>query len=889
MNLHEAIEDVLPLVAKPSRYLGNEFHTVRKDPSSVRCQWLLILPEVYEIGMSHWGLKILYDILNRRPDTLAERAYCPWIDMEARMRRHAIPFFSLESRRPAREFDLVGFSLQYELTATNILTCLDLSGIPLWAAERSDEDPIVIGGGPCVTNPEPLAEFFDLFLIGDGEEAIHRITETAIETKGRARLERLKAFAGIPGVYVPGLYEARYDERGRLIETVPTCAEAPRRVKRTFLTDLEDAPFPRNPLVPLQEVVQDRLSIEVLRGCTQGCRFCQAGYYYRPLRERSPGKILDIAEKGLASSGWDGVSLVSLSTADYTQLETLAEALNRRFAGEKISIALPSLRADSFGVGIAEKVREVKRTGFTFAPEAGSERLRRAINKLIPDEEFFKAARIAYGSGWRLIKLYMMVGLPTETTEDVDGIVAFSERIREIGREHGPACKVTVSVGAFVPKSHTPFQWDPFEDLDSLREKIDRLRRRIPSRWARLKWHEIETSHIEAVLSRGDRRLARTIHRAWELGGRYDGWTEHFSHARWLRALEETGLSAGMFTRGYDQAETLPWDHIDIGVLKKFLVRERAKTETLGETPDCRHGDCVACGIPGMPTDTRLTAPLDEGARGSLFERAAAGAARRSSNGVLWPVRVRFAKEGPGRFLSHLETATILQRAFRMAEIPVAHSLGHSPHPKFHFGPPLSVGIASETELFDVELETPWQRDFAGRLNQRLPVGFRVLEGRPLPEVAGMRRRSLSADAALGRYEADLSRLEQGRNGDGRLGRIVTDLARFRDAAEWIVRKHQERIPDAEMPKDWEGIYDRFPEKGRTTDERTIDLKRGVLDLEWDAGAARLRMTLRILDPAGHATNPMRVLSGIFGIELESQARCAVRREALMREDGTLL
>lgn len=884
MNLHQAIEEILPLVTKPSRYLGNEFHTVRKDPRSARCQWLLVLPEVYEIGMSHWGLKILYDILNRRPDTLAERAYCPWIDMEARMRRHGIPFFSLETRRPAREFDLVGFSLQYELTATNILTCLDLAGIPIWAAERGDSDPLVIGGGPCVTNPEPLAEFFDLFLIGDGEEAIHRISEVVAETKGRPRMERLKALAQVAGIYVPILYEARYDDAGRLVETVPTCPEAPPRVKRTFVTDLEDAPYPATPLVPLQEVVQDRLSIEVLRGCTQGCRFCQAGYYYRPLRERSPGKVLDLAEKGLAASGWDGVSLVSLSTADYTQLETLAEALNRRFSSEKISIALPSLRADSFGVGIADKVREVKRTGFTFAPEAGSERLRRAINKLITDEEFFNAARIAYSRGWRLIKLYMMVGLPTETQEDVEGIVAFSEAIRDIGRSHGPACKVTVSVGAFVPKSHTPFQWDPFDDLDALRGKIDYLRRRIPSRWARLKWHEIETSHIEAVLSRGDRRLARTIHRAWELGGRYDGWTEHFSHARWMQALEETGLSAEMFTRGYGQTETLPWDHIDIGVLKKFLARERAKTDTLGETPDCRHGDCVACGIPGMPDDTRLTAPLDDAARESLLDSAASGASRRSSAGVLWPVRVRFAKEGPGRFLSHLETGTILQRAFRMAEIPVGHSQGHSPHPKFHFGPPLSVGIASEVELFDVEIETPWQRDFVERLNRRLPVGFRIVEGMALPGVTGVKRRSLSAEASLARYEVDLSRLD-----DARCNRIDEDLARFRDATEWIVRKHQERIPDAEMPKDWEGIYDRLPELAQTIDERTIDLKRGVLDLEWDRGAALLRMKLRILDATGHAANPLRVLSGIFAIDLETQARCLVRRTAIQREDGTTL
>ncbi len=884
MDLRDTIEAILPLVSKPSRYLGNEFHTVRKDPASVDVQWLLILPEVYEIGMSHWGLKILYDILNRRTDTLAERAYCPWLDMEAQMRRHAVPLWSLESRRLARSFDLVGFSLQYEMTCTNILTCLDLAGIPLWARERGDGDPFVIGGGPCVTNPEPLADFFDLFLIGDGESAVNRITEVVRETKGLPRLQRLKALAQVPGLYVPGLYESRFGEDGRLIGTFPTCPEAPARPKRTFLTDLEDAPYPQNPLVPLQEVVQDRLSIEVLRGCTQGCRFCQAGYYYRPLRERSPSKVLEIAEKGLASTGWDGVSLVSLSTADYTQLETLAEALNRRYANEKVSISLPSLRADRFGVGIAEKVREVKRTGFTFAPEAGSERLRRAINKLISDEEFFAAARIAYERGWRLIKTYMMIGLPTETWADVEGIVRFADRIREIGREYGPSCKVNVSVGAFVPKSHTPFQWDAFEDLASLRGKIDFLRRSIPNRWARLKWHEVETGHIEAVLSRGDRRLARAIHRAWQLGGRYDGWTEHFSHERWIRALTESGLSPETFTRQLSFEEPLPWDHIDIGVLKKFLIRERQKTDTMGETKDCRYGDCVACGIPGMPDDTRLAPELDQESVRGLFERASGGSARRSSDGVLWPVRVRFAKEGPARFLSHLETGTILERAFRMAQIPVGHSQGHSPHPKFHFGPPLPVGVSSDVEMLDVEVEAPWRRDHLEKLNGVLPLGYRVLDARPLPSTAGVKRRSLSAEAVLGAYEAGLSRIDPARR-----IRIPEDLARFREAADWIVRKAQERVPDPTMPKTWEGIFERLPAASASADPdaRTVDLKLGCIGLDWDPAAVKLSMVLRILDPAGNTANPARILAGIFGLDFEEQARCAIRRTAILRNDGS--
>ncbi|MBM3286140.1 MAG: TIGR03960 family B12-binding radical SAM protein [Candidatus Eisenbacteria bacterium] len=889
--LRETIDRILPLVTKPSRYTGNEFHVHRKDPASVSAQWLLIFADLYEIGMSHWGLKILYDILNNRPDTLAERAYAPWIDMEARMRRESVPLFSLETRRPARSFDLIGFSLQYEMTCTNILTCLDLAGIPLWSRERGEADPLVIGGGPGVANPEPLADFFDLFLIGDGEEAVHAISDVVTGTKVLPRDQRLKALARIDGVYVPSLYEERRGADGSLLGIAPTCPEAPARPARTFLRDLETAPYPLKPIVPLQEVIQDRLNIEVLRGCTQGCRFCQAGYFYRPLRERSPRRVLEIAEAALRSGGWDGLSLVSLSTADYTQLETLAEALNRRFAGEKVSISLPSLRADSFGVAIADKIREVKRTGFTFAPEAGSERLRRAINKQISDADFFDAARIAYSRGWRLIKVYMMVGLPTETWEDVEGIVRFADGIRRIGREFGPSCKVNVSVGAFVPKSHTPFQWDPFEDPALLRAKIDHLRRGISNRWSRVKWHDVGTSHIEAILSRGDRRLARAIHRAWEMGARFDGWDELFSHERWLRALEETGLAAEMFTRRLDLDEVLPWDHIDIGVRKEFLVRERHRTDDMEMTADCRHGNCAACGMPGMPDDTRLTPEMTPESIQRLLQAASVEAARRSSTGVVWPVRIRFAKSGAARFLSHLETASILERAFRMAGVPIAHTLGHSPHPRFHFGPPLPVGISGGSELFDADLEVPWQALHQRRLNENLPGGFEIIEGKPLPVAGGVRRVSLAAEAKLGRYEIDLSHMDRRER-----SRVTGLIASFLASSEWLVKKTKDGIPD---PIPSGGGEDRVNDRpirepeGRQASprvpdgERIVDLKKACVSLAWEEGTGRMECVLRLLDPEGHTANPARVLSGIFGLDAEGRAPVRAARVAILRGDGT--
>ncbi len=476
----------------------------------------------------------------------------------------------------------------------------------------------------------------------------------------------------------------------------------------------------------------------------------------------------------------------------------------------------------------------------------------------------------------------MMIGLPTETWEDVEEIVHFAEKIRAIGRPFGPSCKVNVSVGAFVPKSHTPFQWDAFEDLDSLREKIEMLRRRVPNRWSRLKWHEADVGQIEAVLSRGDRRLARAIHRVWELGGRYDGWTEHFSHARWLRALDETGLSVEMYTRRFDFDEVLPWDHIDIGILKKFLLRERKKTDELSATPDCRHGECAACGIPGMPDDTRLTPALDEEASRALRERASSGSGRRSDAGMLWPVRVRFAKEGPARFLSHLETGSILQRTFRMAEVPVGHSQGHSPHPKFHFGPPLPVGVAGTSELFDVELEQPWRRDHLDRLNEVLPGGFRIVDARALPSVQGTRRKSLSAEAVLGVYQVDLSRL-----GPERGARIATDLARFLAASEWIVRKVRGGSPDSPAPRDWEQIKDRHDLAEAGAEERTIDLKQACTSLSWEPASMRLGMTLRILDPAGNTANPARIFSGILDLGPEEQARCFAKRTAILKLDGS--
>lgn len=908
------LESILPLVSKPSRYLGNEFHVVRKhggrETEEKTVEWCLILPEVYEIGMSHWGLKILYEILNARPDSLAERCYSPWFDMEAQLRRHRLPLYALESKRPIREFDIVGFSLQYELTYTNVLQCLDLGGIPLRAADRGEDDPLVAAGGPVASNPEPLSDFIDFYLIGDGEEAIHRITDlykrfavahapgsngTGSRRWSCSRDELLRELSKIPGVYVPRMYEARYDDAGRYLGTFPLHPDVPARVLRQFVVDLENAPTPQKPVVPLQGIVQDRLSIEVLRGCTQGCRFCQAGYLYRPIRERSVEKIVEIAERGIAASGWDEIGLTSLSTADYTQLEPLADVLNARFGNERIAIALPSLRADSFGVEVADKVKETKRTGFTFAPEVGSERLRLAVNKLIRDEEFFRAAHIAYSRGWRLIKMYFMVGLPTETDEDVDGIVNFIQTVRSIGRKYGRG-SVNASVGAFVPKSHTPFQWDGFEGVESLQRKIKYIREQCHSPWSKVKWHDVRSSHLEAIFSMGDRRLGRAIEHAYRQGARFDGWTEHFDYDFWMRVFAETGIDPDEHTRARGFDEPLPWDHIDIRVSKKWLERERKKTsEAIPEigqslTADCRHGDCTACGIPNLPFDTQLTPALDTAKTETLLERARARAPRREESGLTWPMRVHFRKVGLARFLSHLEMGTVLQRAFRMAEVPVAHTQGHVPHPKFAYGPSLSVGVETEADAFDVELLRPWSERFTEALNRVLPEGLEIMDATHIQVVAGVKRRSLQAIARRARYEVDLSALTDEERSEMR--RIIASFERSEtcvvERSFWTPQSSRE-IVDWESPSDPLAKTQTAPTPDAAPAAkavRTVDLRKAILRVDLEPDASRMELDLFLARDDGQVANPRVVLERLFRLSPEKQALVRVVRVALLADSG---
>jgi len=616
-SLRPRLEPFLLRVERPGRYLGLERNVVRKDLAASELTLCLAFPDAYEIGMSHTGTKILYEIVNRREGFACERSYAPWVDLEEVMRREAIPLFSIESCAPVRDFDVVGFSLQSELNYTNVPNMLDLAGIPVLSADRGDGDPVVIGGGPCVANPEPVADFFDVFLIGDAEEALGVFLDAVKATRRLPRRERFLAFAACPGIYVPSLYDVTYDgEDGggdRVVSYVANAPGVPERAKRVWVEKLDPAVYPDKPMVPSVDIVQDRLGLEIMRGCTQGCRFCQAGYWYRPVRELDPADVARMTKAFIDEAGWSEVGLLSLSSADYSQIEPLVACLAPELAKTKVSISLPSLRAEAFSVALADAVSEVRKSGFTFAPETGSDRLRRVINKTFTNDDMVKAAGVAFERGWDLIKVYTMIGLPSETTADLDELVTLVANILAEGRKKGVRATVHVSIGSYVPKSFTPFQWSAFDGVERLSEKLVYLREKFrPVRGAKLKWHEPKEAEIEAMLSLGDRRMSRALLEVWKRGGKFDGWSEHFSWQRWTEALEAAGIPKARHLRQKDLKETLPWDVVDASIRKPFLVVEWKKALQEMATDDCKWGHCYACGVPGNGEDTVLASGMPE-------------------------------------------------------------------------------------------------------------------------------------------------------------------------------------------------------------------------------------------------------------------------------------
>ncbi len=600
----DKIEALLDSVQKPARYTGGEVNTSIKPWRDAQVTFAFCFPDTYEVAMSHLGLKILYALINSQPYALCERVMMPWVDMRALLMENNVPLFSLETRTPLNKFDIVGFTLQYEMSYTNILDMLSLGQVPVFAKERGKADPIVIAGGPCAFNPEPLHAFFDAFVLGDGEEATLEVLSAVRDYKqsGESRLDCLKRLARIPGVYVPAFYDTAYHADGTLASFTPNCGEAQAVVRKRVVTDLDKAFYPDNIPVPYTEIVHDRIMLEIMRGCTRGCRFCQAGMLYRPVRERSLQKLLSLAEKLEDTTGYEEISLSSLSSGDYSCLPELAKELMAKFQQRRVSISLPSLRIDSFVKESLEETQKVKKSGLTFAPEAGTQRLRDVINKGVTKEDLLRTVSEAFEGGWSNIKLYFMIGLPTETITDLDGIADLAQSVVNayfaLPREkRAKGLTVTCSAACFVPKPFTPFQWVAQDTLAMLREKQAHLRSVLKIRGVTFNWHDPEVSFLEACFARGDRRLSDVLYRAWKLGCILDGWTEHFHFDLWMQAFQACGVDPAFYaTRARDKEELLPWDFIDAGVTKQFLARENDKAILAHPTIDCRHG-CQGCGL----------------------------------------------------------------------------------------------------------------------------------------------------------------------------------------------------------------------------------------------------------------------------------------------------
>jgi len=890
---------------KPGRYTGGERHSVRKESADLSIA--LAFPDAYEIGMSHLGFRILYGHLNGLEGVRAERVYAPWVDLERELRRRGLPLVSLERWTPLREFDCVGFSLQYELTFTNILTMLDLGGIPLRSAGRGEADPLVMAGGPVAFQPEPMADFIDAFLIGDGEgffvDTVRRWRE--LRDAGVPRRERLIEIARLPGIYVPSLYETALDERtGLTVVGAPRDPRVPARVSRAHVADLSQYPFPAEFPVANTEIVFDRASIEIARGCTEGCRFCQAGMIYRPVRERPPEEIARVVEDSVRCGGFDEVSLTSLSTADYSAIEPLVKRVMPGLRGQNVSLSVSSLRAYGLSEEMLDEIGSVRNTSLTFAPEAGTQRMRDVVNKNITEEDIAKSAHRIFSRGWTRMKLYFMIGLPTEEDADVLGIAETGARMLDIAQEYIPRgrAKVTVSVSSHVPKPFTPFQWAAQDDIPEIERKHRLLRDAIAGRPGLvLRWHDPRTSQLEGVLGRGDRPLGDLIERAWRKGCRFDGWSDRLRFDLWLEAIEELGIDRGPYLRTLPVDARLPWDHLDCGVTMEFLAKEyrralkdRVSTpcgkpakqivhpanleDALAQTKPlvCYHCG-IACDLGRMKSErieflTALDAHRVEGSRRvteqTIEEVRELAAGRRSAKrGKSRPperpeepdphaYRFTYTKLGFGRFISHLDFARMLPRAFRRAGVPLAYSHGFHPAPLQSFGPPLRLGLGGLAELLEVRLRAERPADeIAERVNRALPEGIRLRHGHAVPPGAPRLAKSAMRAESLVLLPADEA------------ARLPVDA---------LDRLRAPHIPFVRTDRD-----------GR---ERALDLARGIDEVRWlgslpedaegwiSAGDDERVLSLTLVLQGEEMVRPEEALWVLFGGRIPPSAQVIRRR-----------
>jgi radical SAM family uncharacterized protein/radical SAM-linked protein len=722
-------------VTRPGRYLDHEPNLRRTG--GARFKMLVCFPDLYEIAMSNLGVRILHHVVNRHPGCLADFAFAPWTDMQQFMKREGLPLAGIGTGIPAKDFDVVGFSLQHELQYTNVLAMLDLAGIPVFAAERAESDPIVIAGGPCAFNPEPTSDFIDAYVVGDGESAVREIADR-LSGAGAGRLprsRRLEILTEIGGVHVTGL-----DGRG----------DPGRTVARRVEPALKDEDFPVPPVVPIIPITHDRLTLEIMRGCTRGCRFCSAGMLTRPVRERSADAVAGLAAAGIDASGWEEVSLVSLSTSDYAQLESLVGKLAAAFESRRVGISLPSMRPGAFSPAVARTIARTKKTGLTFAPEAGSEVLRRRVNKDVNEVDIYSTVETAFRGGWDSVKLYFMVGLPGEDDSDILALVKMAKSVGSICRGFGKRRHATVSLSPFVPRPHTPLQWEAQCLPEETLRRINLIRKNLPDDRIKLKWRDPYMSLVEGLLARGDRRFGRTVLEAWRSGAGFDGWSDRFDFDLWTRCFEAAGIDVGKAVARREVGARLPWSYVSGGVAAEFLRKEADRAEAGVLTPDCRGGVCSGCGAcpgpgPRSPAagDGARSGDLGDGEPGAgpLTDGAGPGpdaraAARLPASGRFQPaarLRVKYCKTEEIRFISHLDVTRCFQRGVRRIRLPVSYSEGFSPHPRMSFGPPLPLGVAGEAEYFDVLVDGRPAPGWVEPLNQALPAGLRVLDARVMP------------------------------------------------------------------------------------------------------------------------------------------------------------